>query len=166
MRTLWIVIILLAVAINNHVAGQTAGLTNIKSPSKLLAILNVNKGETCSGEITLKVRVPDQGTEGERLTVYVGDQVCSSAAYNATLTSQGFITSVSVPTDAYANGWHDLTLCSQGLRTHLRVKFTNDISEIQMADLANPFALITAKNTTMQPWTVKIISTESNQATV
>ena len=150
--------LVLASALTGCAARQALSPNQVKQRQTPLAIINVKNGQTFSGIQALQVRLASNHHEYGDIKLLVDGAEAGEAGDNIQPSVGGFTTPISVETDTYSNGWHYLTVQTEGqLQARYHMKFWNNVSEFSITDaLADPGGRIRAKSAMGGPWTVKI----------
>lgn len=160
-KMFWVTIGIISTVPSGQVTGQPI-VASQQHPQHAI-VTNLKNGDTLSSETELKIRVPDRGQEGEALTTIVDGKRDSFTPYHAAKTSQGFLASVILNTNAYSNGWHYLIvrLINQD-QSRYHIKFENNISRVHLDTVVSPTSHITARNEAGKIWTVSITATDGS----
>jgi len=153
-------------------ATQTANLT----VNSALRAVNLNNGDTLSGEFLLNVIGPANANykDGD-LTLQIDGNYAGTTGDTQSSTADGNVVSFSIATDEYANGNHTIFI-SDGINTvTYQVVFINDISNITYDDLFDSSGSMsgdgigtssTITATTSGSWTVNVQTTDGAATTI
>ncbi len=153
-------------------SGLGSGLA-VAPKAQAFGFLNVGNGSVLSGDVTVNVSMASRayGNDENQVTFYVDGVLCASGGdFQQSSGNAGANTYFILATDAFANGAHTLTVTdANGNTASANVSFNNVLYNVSIPSMFDnsggdglpTSAAITGTLTSVQPWTVSIVSVDS-----